>query len=61
MSHIEYRVLPDGECWQVRRDGEMVSRHETRADAVAAGRLAARGEKPSRLHIHESPPGKARS
>ncbi|NUR71787.1 MAG: DUF2188 domain-containing protein [Hamadaea sp.] len=60
MNHTEYRVVPDGECWQVRRDGEMVSRHETRDDAVAAGRLAARGEKPSSLHIQDRPdPGHA--
>jgi len=51
---IEYRVHLDGEHWQVRRDGEVVSRHETRDEAITAGRVAARGEKPSRLHVQDA-------
>ncbi len=44
MSKRDYHVVPQGTGWAVRREGaeRASSRHDTQADAIAAGRELAR-------------------
>lgn len=56
MGHI-YRVLPDyrrAGNWELERDGEILSTHEDRNQAVAAGWELARDDAPGRIVIHSS-------
>jgi len=46
-------TMPDGDGWAIRREGssEVLSRHPTKAEAVAAGRVRADAEEVDHL-IH---------
>lgn len=50
-----YRVLPDDQRagnWKLEHDGEILSSHEIRSQAVAAGWQLARDYPPGRVVIH---------
>lgn len=57
MGRSVYRVMPDVERagnWKLEHDGQILSSHETKDDAVEAGRDLAHEHQPSQLVIHAS-------
>ncbi|GAA3012847.1 DUF2188 domain-containing protein [Actinokineospora diospyrosa] len=46
-----YEVAPDGTRWKVSHSGQVLSRHDKKADAVDAGRRVAKANAPSQLII----------
>jgi hypothetical protein len=55
MEPTMYYVKPNGGLWQVARQaGAALSQHETKDEAVAAGRETARADQPSRLVVQDS-------
>jgi len=54
MANLHVMLSPDGH-WDIREadDGEIVSHHETREDAVAAARQVARERDGAEVRIHE--------
>jgi hypothetical protein len=53
MEPTVYYVKPNGGLWQVARQaGAALSQHETKREAVEAGRETARADQPSQLVVH---------
>jgi hypothetical protein len=47
-----FRVVPNGDYWQVKYNGEALSTHYTKEMAISKGRDRALANKPSQLVVH---------
>ncbi len=54
MARAVYRVVPNGTQWQVKKDGVVLSTHNTKAAAIEAGRTFAKSNQPSQLVVHRA-------
>jgi hypothetical protein len=55
MEPTMYYVKPNGGLWQVAiQAGAALSQHETKDEAVEAGRQTARADQPSRLVVQDT-------
>ncbi|MDG4786705.1 DUF2188 domain-containing protein [Micromonospora sp. WMMD1102] len=49
----QYHVVPETDGWKLEDDSDVVGRYCTKESAIAAGRAAARANRPSRLVVHK--------
>lgn len=54
MARIVYRVVPDGQGWQLRRNETVLKRYADQDGAVDEARHLAIRNKPSRVVIHDT-------
>lgn len=54
MSRKIFRVVPHGTNWQVKHNGEVLTNHTNKDDAIAKGRAYALANKPSQLVVHKA-------
>jgi hypothetical protein len=54
MTRTHYRVLPNGNVWQLRREQAPLSNHARKEDAVFQGRRVAKADQPSQLTVHKA-------
>ena len=47
----KYWVVPNGSNWQVKHEGQVLSNHAVKADAVEAGKKVAKANRPSQLLV----------
>jgi len=51
VARKRYWVVPDGNHWAVKYEGQVLSRHDLKTDAVAAGQNVAKANMPSQLTV----------
>ena len=51
MARKVYWVVPSGSLWEVKHEGQVLSRHYTKDAAIDAGRLVAKKNAPSQLRV----------
>lgn len=54
MARKVFRVVPNGTNWQVKYNGDVLSNHSLKANAIEAGRKVAIANQPSQLVIHKA-------
>ena len=54
MARKQYHVVPAGNMWQVKRNGEVLSSHYTKPPAIDSGVKFASANQPSELYIHRA-------
>ena len=54
MARKVYRVVPNGTNWQVKHNGQVLSNHTLKANAIDAGRRVAIANQPSQLVVHRA-------
>lgn len=52
MARKVYRVVPNGTNWQVKHDGNVLSNHSLKSNAISEGQGVAKANQPSQLVIH---------
>lgn len=54
MTRKIYRVQPDSGNWKVTHQGDVLSRHVLKSNAVDAGTKVAKANRPSQLVVHKA-------
>lgn len=54
MARMIYRVTPHADNWRLTHAGTVLSTHDTKAAAVAAGQIKARANQPSQPVVHKA-------
>jgi len=54
MARKIYHVVPNGTNWQVKHNGQVLSNHYLKTEAVSAGQRAAKANQPSQLVVHKA-------
>lgn len=54
MARAQYHVVPYGNNWQVKYNGNVLGTHLTKAPAIESGVKYAKANQPSELFIHRA-------
>jgi hypothetical protein len=54
MARKVYRVVPSSGDWEVTHNGQSLSRHYLKENAVEAGKKVAKANQPSQLVVHKA-------
>lgn len=54
MARKVFHVVPYGTNWQVKHNGQVLSNHSLKSNAIDAGQRVAKANQPSQLVVHRA-------
>lgn len=54
MARKVFHVVPNGTNWQVKHNGQVLSNHTYKTNAISSGQQVAKANQPSQLVVHRA-------